>query len=185
MNPECSFNLFTRVHHWSLCEPDESSPHPPTKFKIHFNIILPSMSRSSEQSLSFLSSYKKTLHISPFPAMHATCPISIPWFGRPNTTWQGETVYVEHTRNFRKSSECLTHFTRIQICLPYPAHCKSNDCCMLEFYTQCIEYNIQLVPIYTDNHSYFSLAFILYYYMFRPTDGHRQVKHKYNRKVLR
>jgi hypothetical protein len=41
----------TRACHLSLSDPHQSSPHPPfCFFKIHFNIILPSTSRSSKST---------------------------------------------------------------------------------------------------------------------------------------
>jgi len=34
-------SVFTKVRKWTLPEPDESSPHSPVIFKLHFNSILP------------------------------------------------------------------------------------------------------------------------------------------------
>ena len=45
----CRFTtVFTTPCHFSLSQPNEYSPHPPTQFKINFNIIFQSTPRSSK-----------------------------------------------------------------------------------------------------------------------------------------
>ena len=54
-------------------EPDQSSPCPPFHFKIHINIILPTMHGSSEWSLSLRFLHQNPVYTSPL-SIRATCP---------------------------------------------------------------------------------------------------------------
>jgi len=62
--------MLTRPHYWSCHEPDESNHTPRYFFKIHCNIILPSMPMSSS-GLFPLGFPTYAFLITP---MHATCP---------------------------------------------------------------------------------------------------------------
>ena len=69
-------------------EPDQSIPRPQSYFlKIHFNIILPSTSRSSKWSLSTVFSHQNTTRTSPVSHTCYTPRPSYSLFDNPNYFW--------------------------------------------------------------------------------------------------
>jgi hypothetical protein len=72
-------------------EPEQSSPCRPSHvLKIHFNIILPVMPRSSKWSSSLRSSHQNPARTSPVPhTSHMPSPSHSAWFDHPNDTLWG------------------------------------------------------------------------------------------------
>jgi hypothetical protein len=56
-------------------KPDKSSPHPPSLFMVHFNIILPLIPRPSKQSLFFVFQQKPCIHYFFTPCVTHALPI--------------------------------------------------------------------------------------------------------------
>ena len=68
------------------CESDQTSPCPTSHFlKIHFNIILPSMTGSSKWSLSLRFPHQNPVCTSPLlQTCQMPCPTHSSWFDQPN-----------------------------------------------------------------------------------------------------
>jgi hypothetical protein len=115
----------------TIHEPDESSPHPPHFFMIHFNIILPPKSRSSQWSVPFTVPNKNYVCISLLPyACYMPCPSHYPCFDQPNTIW-----------------------LRVQMILI--AHCSTSSCHLIPLqYKYTLQHTVLSYYTSTNFHTY-------------------------------
>jgi hypothetical protein len=91
--------LWNRVHTGPPLDPMLSQPNPvrpidPYLPKVHLNVILPPMPRSSLWSLAFGLPNQNPVSTSPLPhACHMSLPSHPPWFNHPNNIrWRIQTV---------------------------------------------------------------------------------------------
>lgn len=90
---------------------DDCSPHHHILLNKHYNIILPSKSRSSQWSHSFgLSNQKPEQNILLPHACDIFCPSHLPWFDHSSTRWRSKICknntgrsneYISNTMNFK------------------------------------------------------------------------------------
>jgi hypothetical protein len=76
MEPEGLLPYSQKPSIGSYLEPYQSNPYHPILSKIHFNIVHPPMSSSSQWSLAFWLSHQYPLCISLLP-IRATCPVHL------------------------------------------------------------------------------------------------------------
>jgi hypothetical protein len=109
--------VFTRAHH--RLGHLNSIRTPKSCFrKLHFNIILPSTSTSSEWSLPFRLSSWSFARISILRASYMPCPFHLRWLDRPNNIWSRVKI-MELLINSFPASVYIHCFTQLRGLMPY------------------------------------------------------------------
>ena len=106
-------------------KPSECNPHLLILFKLNFNIILPSMPRSSKHSLpSHFPPKSYTISLLPY-----TCPAHPPWCDHHKNIWSGANTVKLHTVHSSLPAHYFHHFGSIYLpqnpqsmFLPYVPH---------------------------------------------------------------
>jgi hypothetical protein len=132
-------------------ESDQSKPCPPSHFlKIHFNITLPSKTRSYKWPPSFRTARQNSVRTSPVPhTWRMPHPTHSSWFGHPNNIWW-EIQIVKLS------------------CYIFPIRLNSSDCVS----PQCEGPNF--TPIENNRQNYIAVYHNLYFGL--QTDENQQLK---------
>jgi hypothetical protein len=90
-NLKVHYNIYNHLSLFWVTSTQSMPPPPPSHFpKIYFNIILPSMSRSSKLPLSFRFPHQNPVWTSSIPHMcYMPCPSHSSRFDHPTNIWWG------------------------------------------------------------------------------------------------
>jgi len=142
--------MFTRAHHlshsWATCI--QSTPFHPVSLRSI--IIIPSMLRSSEWSLSFRFSDQNYVHICHPPCMLCACPSHPLWCDYPNNIWWSVKIMKLLSMH---SSSAFHHF------LPFRSKYSPQHPLLILCFSLSMQFHVSHPYKWTGKHMYNFLYF--------------------------